>query len=166
MTKLKVKSTSSLVKISGLLVLGVVLLIGAGLAMNKPVQAEPEVADIVVYKSPTCGCCKKWVSHVQDNGFAVEAHNVKNLNVIKSEAGVPRNLQSCHTAKVGGYIIEGHVPADLIAKLLKEKPAIKGLSVPGMVTGSPGMEMPGRPADAYNVVTIEHDGSSKIYASR
>jgi len=134
--------------------------IGGFLMIQKPISA----ADIVVYKSPTCGCCKDWVSHMRENGYTVEVHNQTDLSTIKSEMGVPRNMQSCHTAKVDGYVIEGHVPADLIGKMLKEKPSIQGLAVPGMPMGSPGMEGPRK--DPYDVLTFNADGKTTIYATR
>lgn len=122
------------------------------------------VADVVVYKSPTCGCCKEWISHLEDNGFRVEVHDQQNLNPIKTGMGVPDHLQSCHTAKVGGYVVEGHVPADVIARMLKEKPKIKGLAVPGMPMGSPGMEGPRK--DPYDVMAFGEKDEDTVYESR
>jgi len=121
-------------------------------------------ADIVVYKSPTCGCCGKWVKHMEDAGFSVNVENRHDLTPIKRELGVPGRMQSCHTAKVGDYIVEGHVPADLVKRMLDEKPAIKGLAVPGMPMGSPGMEGPRK--DPYNVMAIGNDGRASIFARR
>ncbi len=144
------------------------LLVAGGLLLGSilPVQKSAQAADIVVYKSPTCGCCKKWVSHLEQNGYTVEVHNQNRntLNSIKAEMGVPRGLQSCHTAKVGGYVIEGHVPADVIARLLKEKPQIKGVAVPGMPMGSPGMAGPRR--DSYDVLALQENGKTSVFASR
>ncbi len=125
---------------------------------SKPVVLEP----ITVYKSPTCGCCSKWVRHLQDNGFEVDAINHNDMNSVKSTAGVPSRLASCHTAMVGGYIIEGHVPAADIRHLLEEQPAVAGLTVPGMPMGSPGME--GVRHDRYNVLTFTKDGDSKVFS--
>lgn len=99
-------------------------------------------ADIVVYKSPNCGCCGKWVEHIQQAGFSVDVENVRDVAPIKRELRVPAGIQSCHTAKVGDYLVEGHVPADVVRRMLEEKPDIKGLAVPGMPMGSPGMEGP------------------------
>lgn len=126
---------------------------------GKPAILEP----ITVYKSPTCGCCSKWVRHLQDNGFDVNAINRNDMNIVKSEAGIPRQLASCHTAIVDGYTIEGHVPAADIKRLLKEQPAVAGLTVPGMPMGSPGME--GARQDAYNVLTFTKEGDSTIFSS-
>ena len=120
---------------------------------------------ITVYKSPSCGCCKNWVDHVKAAGFTVEVHDVDNLSDIKADAGVPASARSCHTAIVGGYAIEGHVPAATVQRLLKEKPAIAGIAVPGMPVGSPGMEVPGQAADKYDVVAFKADGSTSVYES-
>lgn len=121
-------------------------------------------ADIVVYKSPTCGCCGKWVKHMEDAGFSVDVENRRDLTPIKAELGVPGRMQSCHTAKVGDYIVEGHVPADVVKRMLDEKPDIKGLAVPGMPMGSPGMEGPRN--DPYNVIAIGNDGRLEVFARR
>ncbi|MES9870093.1 MAG: DUF411 domain-containing protein [Sedimenticola sp.] len=138
----------------------ITLSLGAWLALKNTASAE----EIVVYKSPTCGCCNDWIKHLEKNGFSVQAHDKNIMSEIKQELGVPRRLQSCHTAKVNGYVIEGHVPADLISKMLREKPQIKGLSVPGMPMGSPGMEGPRK--DDYNIVTFTESGKTSVYASR
>jgi hypothetical protein len=159
-TKFRV-STGYAVLIALLITAGAV---GAGsLLLN---QKSALAADIVVYKSSTCGCCKKWVSHLEQNGYTVEVHNQNRnkLSSIKAEMGVPRGLQSCHTAKIGGYVIEGHVPADVIARLLKEKPQIKGLAVPGMPMGSPGMEGPRR--DSYDVLALQENGETSVFSSQ
>lgn len=119
-------------------------------------------AEVTVYKSPTCSCCKKWVSHLRDNGFDVVAKDVGNVNRIKSQLGIEPKLASCHTAIVDGYLVEGHVPAADIMRMLKQKPDIKGLTAPGMPMGSPGME--GNRKDKYEVLAIGHDGKTKTYA--
>ena len=126
--------------------------------------AEP-APKVVVYKSPTCGCCTKWVEHLQAAGFSVTVHDVQSVEPFKERYGVPRRLASCHTAAVGGYVIEGHVPADLIRKLLAEKPAVKGLAVPGMPVGSPGMEQ-GNAKEPYDVVSFDENGRTAVYARR
>jgi hypothetical protein len=134
----------------------------------QPVQAQlPADAPLmVVYKSPTCGCCAKWIDHVKANGFRVEIHDVNdNVAAKKAEWRVPRELHSCHTAKVGDYVLEGHVPAAEIKRMLAEKPAIAGLAVPGMPMGSPGMEGP-YPADKYDVVAFTHGGQTSVFASK
>lgn len=120
---------------------------------------------ITVYKSPTCGCCESWVQHVKEAGFKVEVHDVANVDPVKDDAGVPASARSCHTAIVGGYAIEGHVPASTIRKLLAEHPDIAGLAVPGMPVGSPGMEVPGQPAVRYDVVAFMADGRTSVFES-
>ncbi|MFV2059976.1 MAG: DUF411 domain-containing protein [Gammaproteobacteria bacterium] len=120
--------------------------------------------EVTVYKSPTCGCCSKWVSHLKQNGFRVNAIDVKDVVPYKIKNNVTQKLSSCHTALVGGYVIEGHVPAKDILRLLKEKPAVKGLAAPGMPMGSPGMEM-GDKKDAYNVVSFDEKGNTKVFSS-
>lgn len=117
---------------------------------------------ITVYKSPTCGCCTKWEEHLKEHGFKVQSNKVSNMNSIKSTKGIPRGLQSCHTAEINGYLIEGHVPAKAILSMLEKKPKIKGLAVPGMPIGSPGMEM-GDQKDPYNVISFDAKGNRKIY---
>jgi len=119
-------------------------------------------AEFTVYKSPSCGCCSKWVDHLQANGHTVAAQNIENVDMIKKMVGVPERLQSCHTAMVDGYVIEGHVPAQDIERLLAERPKAKGLAAPGMPTGAPGME--GGAPDRYNVMLFKADGSADVYA--
>ncbi|WP_409524352.1 DUF411 domain-containing protein [Nitrincola sp. MINF-07-Sa-05] len=109
-----------------------------------------------VYKSEFCGCCKDWITHVESAGIKVEAVNIDDLNGKKAELGLPQELSSCHTGVIDGYLVEGHVPADDILRLLRERPAIKGLSVPGMPHGSPGMET-GR-LDHYKVFAFDQTG--------
>jgi len=118
---------------------------------------------VVVYKSPTCGCCSKWVDHMRAAGFRLEVHDVDNLAAIKAQHGVTHDLQSCHTALVDGYVFEGHVPAEDIRRFLAERPEYAGLAVPGMPMGSPGMEGPYK--DRYDVVAFRRDGTRVVYAS-
>lgn len=103
--------------------------------------------------------------HLQEHGFNVETTDVRDVLPLKRRAGVPRSLSSCHTAVVGDYVIEGHVPADDVARLLAERPRVAGLAVPGMPIGSPGMEVPGRPAQRYDVVAFERNGDAEVYSS-
>jgi hypothetical protein len=136
---------------------------------SAPAAAGPETAALptmTVYKSPTCGCCKNWIDHVKAAGFAVEVHDLDDLSEIKAEAGVPDRAQSCHTAIVDGYAIEGHVPAETIKRLIKERPKVAGLAVPGMPVGSPGMEVPGQAADKYDIVAFDRKGTLTVYESR
>ena len=120
--------------------------------------------NVVVYKSPTCGCCNKWIDHLKDNGFKVEAHNVQDVIPHKIKNGVTPQLASCHTAIVDGYTIEGHVPASDIKRLLRERPKVDGLAVPRMPIGSPGMEQ-GNRKDKYDVISFDKEGNQKVFSS-
>ena len=137
-------------------VLCALLLLGNGAAAETPTTVK-------VYKSPTCGCCDAWVDHLKENGFTVETENRDDMESIKAENGIPAKLRSCHTGFVGGYFVEGHVPAADLKRLLKEKPAVAGLSVPDMPIGSPGMEGPN--AEAYDVLAVENGGGTRVWAS-
>ena len=117
---------------------------------------------IVVYKTPTCGCCSKWVEHLQANGFTVMAQNRDDLTPIRKQNGVPPAVTSCHTALVGSYVVEGHVPAADVKKLLAEKPDVKGIAVPGMPLGSPGMESPN--PQKYDTLAFTADGKTSVFA--
>ena len=118
---------------------------------------------VVVHKSPTCGCCKVWVEHLRGAGFAVEVRDTNAMDTVKQRVGIPAAKGSCHTAEVGGYFVEGHVPADDIKRLLTEKPAARGITVPGMPIGSPGMEVPGQPTQPYAVELVAADGSTTVF---
>lgn len=118
---------------------------------------------IVVYKHPTCGCCEKWITHLEQAGFKVEAHDEAQMSLVKTRLRVPAEMASCHTAEVNGYVVEGHVPAEDIRKLLATQPKAKGLAVPGMPIGSPGMEM-GEQRDAYDVLLITDEGAPSVFA--
>ena len=125
-------------------------------------HAEATGPLVQVYKSPTCGCCSKWVDHLRAAGFTVQATNVSDVNQYKLEHGVPPKLASCHTAVVEGYIVEGHVPADDVIKMLRQKPAIKGIAVPGMPMGSPGMESPN--PERYETIAFDAEGVTTVFA--
>ena len=129
--------------------------------ISTAVAADDEV---VMYKDPNCGCCGKWADHMREHGFKVKEVATAQMGQVKGEAGVPQALGSCHTAKVGGYVVEGHVPAADVRRMLTEKPAIAGISAPGMPMGSPGMEGP-YPADRYDVVSFDAQGRTAVYAS-
>ena len=129
-------------------------------APRKPVASAPLVT---VFKDPNCGCCASWVEHLRKHGFAVAVRDTSDIAGAKRTGRVPERLHSCHTAFVAGYVIEGHVPAADIQRLLREKPRVAGLAVPGMPAGSPGMEVPGR-ADRYDVVAFNRDGSTRVFA--
>jgi|SRR5688500_896056 len=132
-------------------------------AQQKPVSSR---TSIVVYKTPTCGCCSMWVEHMRQNGFQPEVHDVSanEVRAISQKAGLADEGASCHTAKVGNYIVEGHVPAADVHRMLKEKPVIAGIAAPGMPVGSPGMEMGGR-TERYDVVSFTKDGKTKVFAT-
>jgi hypothetical protein len=121
---------------------------------------------MTVYKSPTCGCCKGWVAHAESNGFTTKVIDTDGLAAVKRELGVPAALQSCHTVVVGGYVVEGHVPAADVKRLLAQKPKVRGIAAPGMPVGSPGMEQ-GSPAnyDRYEVKTFDAAGNTTVFAT-
>ncbi|KEI70943.1 DUF411 domain-containing protein [Endozoicomonas elysicola] len=141
------------------IVLGMTLLLNsvAGYAADK-------FPMIMTYKSPTCGCCSEWIKHMEDNGFQVMAHDVQDMGKYKQKANLPYGTGSCHTSFVGGYAIEGHVPASDVVRLLTEKPDFRGITVPGMPMGSPGMEY-GDQKDAYQTIAYKKDGSMSVFAS-
>ncbi len=119
---------------------------------------------ITVYKTPTCGCCAEWVDHMREHGFRVAVTDVAQLAPVKRTYAVPSDVATCHTGVIGGYFVEGHVPAEDVRRLLRERPDVIGIAVPGMPQGSPGMEQ-GAPAEKYDVVAIARDGSRKVWAS-
>lgn len=129
---------------------------GSALAQNQsPIRLE-------MYKSPYCGCCGKWAEHLQKSGFQVVTHEVEDVPAMRKKLGIPDRLGSCHSAKVGNYVFEGHVPATDIQRLLKEKPKALGLAVPGMPPGSPGMDIPNSPP--YETLLVQADGSTQTFA--
>ena len=119
---------------------------------------------MLVYKDPNCGCCHNWVEIMRNAGFEVSVRDTRDMNSIKTRYKVGRQLTSCHTAMVGGYVVEGHVPADVIRKLLADKPKVLGIAVPGMPVGSPGME--GTPKQPYEVLTFDAAGKTTVFAKR
>lgn len=143
-------------------------LLGAAgwLSIPTALQAQGSAVRVEVWKSPTCGCCKDWIAHLEVNGFQVKVNDVGNT-AARARLKVPAKLGSCHTALVGRYAIEGHVPAADIHRLLKERPDAIGLAVPGMPVGSPGMDGPAydNRQDPYDVLLIAHDGSTQIFNS-
>ncbi|HKJ03484.1 MAG TPA: DUF411 domain-containing protein [Longimicrobiales bacterium] len=132
-------------------------------AATTAAAAPQALPTVVVYKTEACGCCNGWVEHLRSAGFQVDARNVADLMSIKGDAGVPAGNAACHTALVDGYVVEGHVPADVIKRLLAERPDVAGLAVPGMPTGSPGMEGPG--AEPYDVLTFDRQGRNTVYTT-
>lgn len=119
---------------------------------------------LTVYKSATCGCCKKWVDHLRQNGFEVKAINRNDLPEIKAQHGINKSIAACHTALIDGYVVEGHVPADAIRRLLRERPEVEGIAVPGMPLGSPGMES--RDPQPYSILTFDEKGATAVYEVR
>lgn len=138
----------------------------AATATANPAAASPVAALplVTVHKSPTCGCCGLWVEHMQQAGFTVEVIESDEVGAVKERVGVPYGKGSCHTAEVGGYFVEGHVPADDIKRLLAEKPDAKGLTVPGMPLGSPGMEVPDGRVQRYETELVGRDGGTTTFA--
>lgn len=139
--------------------------LGLGAAVTRdanPGEAQPAI--MTVYKSPTCGCCAKWVDHIKASGIQVKAIDVEDLAEIKAASGVPAALQTCHTAVIQGYVVEGHVPGDVVQQLLRDKPAIAGIAVPGMPLGSPGME--GSPKQPYDIIAWDKAGKTRVFAHR
>ena len=144
-------------------VLATVVLLTVGVAVSIAGRQTPVTVE--VYKSPLCGCCSKWVDHMREHKFTVRTTDTDQVEAIKNKHGVPSASRSCHTALVAGYVLEGHVPAADVQRLLKERPAIVGLAVGGMPVGSPGMEVPGRAADPYDVVSFDKNGRTAVFAS-
>ena len=127
---------------------------------------KPAAPKMTVYKSATCGCCSMWVEHMKKAGFATTVMDVDDIEVPMKTYGVPASAASCHTAIVNGYVIEGHVPAETVNRMLREKPAIRGIAAPGMPIGSPGMEVPGTKAQPYDVVSFDKLGKTALYEKR
>ena len=145
-------------------IVGVIALAGSSAAFVSAQRTTQPVME--VYKSPTCGCCSKWVEHVEAAGFATKVMDIDDasLDQLKTKRGVPGTARSCHTAFINGYVVEGHVPAPEIHRMLRERPAIAGIAVGGMPTGSPGMEVPGRAPQQYNVVTFDKQGAVRVFS--
>lgn len=133
----------------------------ATLSMVAPLLTHAAAPKMTVYKTPACGCCGKWVDHMEANGFDVTVHDVSSTAPYRRQYGIPDQLQSCHTAVVNGYAIEGHVPASDVKRLITEKPKARGIVVPGMPMGSPGME--GSRTDSYSVILLREDGKQTVY---
>lgn len=131
---------------------------GAGAAQRSP---QPVIE---VFKTSTCGCCSQWVDHMRANGFTARVTNLDDLTDVKTKHRVPDQVQSCHTGVVNGYVIEGHVPAADVHRLLRERPPVVGVAVPGMPVGSPGMEVEGVSARPYNVMSFDKQGATRVFA--
>lgn len=148
----------TIVSLLGLGTLGV----AAGWASGGP-RAGAQAAEMTVYKNPSCGCCGAWVEHVEAAGFTAVVRDVADVDRLKAELGVPEDLYSCHTAVIDGYVVEGHVPAVDVRRLLVERPAARGLAVPGMPIGSPGMEQ-GATREPYAVILFGTSGEPSVFA--
>jgi hypothetical protein len=125
----------------------------------------PKATSITVYKTATCGCCGKWVEHLAKAGFAPIVKDVPEVGSTQARLGVPADLRSCHTGVVDGYVVEGHVPADVVKQMLKERPKVAGIAVPGMPMGSPGMDQ-GDVKDPYDIIAFDKSGKTAVYAKR
>jgi len=152
-----------LYKLAGLLALAA-LVVPAAAAQRTAKPAAPAGQAITVYRTPSCGCCGKWVDHLEASGFKPTVHMVDSMDQAPPRKSVPGSLYSCHTATLEGYIVEGHVPADVIRQLLKERPRVQGIAVPGMPLGSPGMEAPN--PQPYEVLTFDATGKTTVFARR
>lgn len=143
---------------------GLFALAGLAALVTTPLGLAASRPQVEVWKSPSCGCCKDWIAHLQANGFEVTAYDTGNTDV-RAQLGMPQRYGSCHTARVGGYALEGHVPAREVQRLLKEKPQAVGLAVPAMPVGSPGMDGPeyGSRKDPYDVLLVQRDGTASVY---
>jgi hypothetical protein len=145
--------------------IGLFVILAGGYAWSIEPVNESDKTMMIVYKTPSCGCCGKWVNHLRENDFTVKVNLVSETASVRSRLGVPREMASCHTATVGDYWVEGHVPADLIHKLLTEQPeGIQGIAAPGMPQGSPGMESPN--PSKYKVLSVNEKGQIEVYAIR
>lgn len=159
---MKIRDSIAAILAAALLTVGATAANAGNLSVTANASAG-KAAQITVYKSPTCGCCEGWIDHLRDEGFDVAARDRENMQPIKQSAGVPANLQSCHTALVDGYVIEGHVPAADIKRLLTERPEVAGLTAPGMPMKSPGMQSPGLPPKGYDVLSFDKHGKTVVF---
>ena len=161
-------SINSKVVLSSLAVVAIavgVVLFAPGSDAVGSAAGHPENADVVVYKSEYCGCCQGWVEHMKETGLEVSVVTVTDTTAARETLGIPNKLGSCHSAKVGDYFVEGHVPADLVQQLMTEQPAdILGIAAPGMPPGSPGMPAP-HPRE-FDIIALHTDGSTSVYATR
>lgn len=145
----------------------VLILASVGLLslLTHPAGGQQSKAEVTVYKSPACGCCRGWVEHMRRAGFTVKAQDVEDIQVVKTTYGLPLKLASCHTSLAGGYVLEGHIPAEVVERVLRERPKVAGLAVPGMPVGSPGMEQGSR-RDPYDILAFDKQGKTSVYESR
>lgn len=144
--------------------IGILLaVVGIGAYVQWGSTTSTDLPTVTVYKSPTCSCCSNWIAHLEDNGFPVEAKDRANVAPVKRQLGVPEDLAACHTAVVEDYVVEGHVPAEQVKRLLRESPDLRGIAVAGMPAGSPGMEQ-GDYVEPYDVVAFTASGETTVVA--
>ena len=136
----------------------------SAVAVTTGATIDPELPLAIVHKTASCGCCGVWADHLKAAGFPVEIRDTDDMHPVKQRLGVPAGKASCHTAEIGGYVVEGHIPASDIKRLLKERPTARGLVLPGMPAGSPGMEMPDGYVQPYTVELVRTDGSTEPFA--
>lgn len=154
--------TNAIEKFSFVAAMTVALVTTGCIAETPPEAPSADAMEMVVYHDPNCGCCGKWIEHMEQHGFTVESVKETDMNAIKRKLGVPANLPSCHTATIGDYIVEGHVPAGDVQRMMEEKPDVAGISVPGMPLGSPGMEY-GETRHAFDVISFDEDGGTAVF---
>jgi hypothetical protein len=142
-----------------------ILLAACGTPASEQATDNQTARTILVYQSPTCGCCNNWVSYMEEQGYTVTVEEVMDLTAIKAEHQVPTNFQSCHTALIDGYVIEGHVPAADIERLLTERPAVVGIGVPGSSISAPGMEIEGAAPQPFDVIMFDETGTTEVFSS-
>jgi len=138
------------------------MIVAAGVSF----EAQEPLPALTVYKSPACGCCVKWIDYMRARGFSVKTVDVESIAEVKRTWGVPTNLSACHTTIAGSYVIEGHVPADVVTRFLRERPPVAGIAVPGMPLGSPGMEQPTGRVEPYAVMSFDRTGRTAVYDHR
>jgi len=134
-----------------------------GADTTESVASADALPAVTVYKTPTCGCCSAWVDHLEENGFTVRATDMPDVSPMRRQLGLPQDLTSCHTAVIDGYVVEGHVPAHVIKRMVEERPDITGIAVPGMPIGSPGMEVPNRAPQPYEVIAFDRRGARFVF---
>ncbi|MEM8531165.1 MAG: DUF411 domain-containing protein [Chloroflexota bacterium] len=152
-------------KLTGTIALLAGILITACAApANEHANTSQTTQAMIVYKSPTCGCCSDWVRYAEEHGYTVTVKEMQDMTPIKAEHSIPPTMQSCHTTLIDGYVIEGHVPIEDVERLLTERPNVAGIAVPGMPVGSPGMEVAGTEPQPFDVMVFDTDGSTEVFS--
>jgi hypothetical protein len=142
---------------------GLALIFVTGAGVSACSDASASETEMTVYATPTCGCCGAWIEHMRENGFAVEVVYRDDLSSVRAEHKLPRELTSCHLGVVDGFAVEGHVPAQVVRRLLRERPEVLGIAAPGMPAGSPGMELPDGSRTSYEVFTYDETGPVGVF---